>query len=486
VTALATWWNTDLAAAPRFDGAGYAVLAESIASGRGYREIDDPLAPRHAHFPPGYPLALAALWRACGSRSAETAHVFSLVCTLGATLAAWRWFRLLYVSEVAGLLGLALAINWTWGRTGGAIQSEPMFMLLCQLALLAAHHSGRRGGVFSGVVLGTLLAACVLTRHVGIALAVAAGVHLIVQRQRSAVVSAGLTFVVLMLPWIAWLVSVHENTQVGLVGQGWLPALVATQALFYIQRLPDQLTAPFVEFGTVFRREGVLAAAANAWALVASGLVMVGWARALRSPRRRLAGLASFATAGLLLVWPFTEAGRFLIPLVPCLLVGAVEGLAVLAVWARLRRPRTVAAAVLLAISIPYSAYALVTGRAEAQRRLHREFDEACTWMASEGRVPGPVMTRHPGEVYWQTGRPAIAPPADDPELIAQAIERFGVAYILLDEERYANAPENPLLGFVRAHPERVRTVWSRAAGRSAATVFEVVPTGANSRPAGP
>ena len=54
--------NTDLSAPPRFDGAGYAVLGESLVSGRGYREINEPDSPRHDHFPPGYPAALALIW----------------------------------------------------------------------------------------------------------------------------------------------------------------------------------------------------------------------------------------------------------------------------------------------------------------------------------------------------------------------------------------------------------------------------------------
>src|ERR1700746_1263336 len=79
--------NTDLSSPPRFDGAGYAVLGEALASGRGYREIDMPGAPRHAHFPPGYPAALALLWRLVG-RSAPAAHVFSAACTAAAVLLA--------------------------------------------------------------------------------------------------------------------------------------------------------------------------------------------------------------------------------------------------------------------------------------------------------------------------------------------------------------------------------------------------------------
>ena len=54
---------------------------------------------------------------------------------------------------------------------------------------------------------------------------------------------------------------------------------------------------------------------------------MLGWARTLSRPRRRLAGLIPLLTIALLTIWPYTEAGRFLIPLIPCLLIGAVEGL---------------------------------------------------------------------------------------------------------------------------------------------------------------
>src|SRR5438874_127180 len=74
VAAVAAWAGADVQAPPRFDGAGYAVLAGALASGRGYREVDHPEAPRHGHFPPGYPVALAVLWRSTGGPSSATAH----------------------------------------------------------------------------------------------------------------------------------------------------------------------------------------------------------------------------------------------------------------------------------------------------------------------------------------------------------------------------------------------------------------------------
>ena len=467
--------NTDFSSPPRYDGAGYAVLARALSSGQGYREIDRPDAPRHAHFPPGYPLALATLWKSLGASPVRTAHAFSIACTLIATIVFWLWFRRMYASPIADLLGLSLALNWIWNRVGGSIQSEPLFLGLQSLVFLYLSRAPRRAGVGQGIVVGTMLAASTLTRQVGVALAFASTIELTARRCWSAVIACVVTALVLISPWLVWLVSVRENTQAELIGRapGGLGSLIGSQCLFYIQRLPDQMSGPIVEVGTVFRRSLALTVVMNGWASLASGLLVLGWSRTLRSPRRRLAGWSSFTTLGLLLVWPFTEAGRFLIPLVPCILVGAVEGLATV-IPRRWARPRRLAALLVLGASLPYSAYALVSNRAESQRRTHADFDAACAWIAQEGDRPGPVLTRHPGEVYWQTSRHALSPASTDVVSIERAIESQGVSYLIVDEDRYKNAPANPLARFVHERPERVRAVWSSQSAGPAVRVYAV------------
>ena len=93
-------------------------------------------------------------------------------------------------------------------------------------------------------------------------------------------------------------------------------------------------------------------------------------------PRRRTEFLVRQAAAmgvGLMLsghthggqIWPFTEAGRFLIPLVPCLLVVATEAIGAIAASLGQKPPRLLAAIAVLALAIPYSTYALVTNRAK-------------------------------------------------------------------------------------------------------------------------
>ncbi len=324
VAALNLAGNTDITSPPRFDGAGYAVLARSLVTGGGYREIDHPERPRHAHFPPGYPVVLAVLWSGSGP-SIVSAHILSCLLTVGAVLLTWRWFGTLYSPSVAWLLGLALASNWRWGRDGGTIRSESLFLLLSALGLLASGWVGKRGGWGRAVGLGTILGSATLTRHVGITLIGAIGLDLWLRRRRREAALALLVATGMVLPWVAWLVSVGHDTQIGLLPRNGLVGLIGEQGLFYARRIPDQMIGPVVEVGTVFRPS--LRVPMTAWALVASAVVVFGWGLCLRNPRRRLAGLVPGVMMPILLVWPFTEAGRFLIPLIPFVLVGAAEGL---------------------------------------------------------------------------------------------------------------------------------------------------------------
>jgi hypothetical protein len=466
--------NMNPSAVPRFDGAGYAVLGQALSTGRGYREINQPDAPPHDHFPPGYPFALALLWRFTG-RSTVAAHIFSVTCTMVAVLLSWRWFRAIYPPRTALLLGLALGINWTWGRIGGSIQSEPLFMVWELVAVLATVKAARHDTLGIGIILGIALAMGILTRHVGICIAGAAVLDLGLRRRWKGLVTVVLTTTVLVLPWVGWLLAVHHHTQLGLLTTHGLVDRIAGQAIFYLQRVPDQITGPFVEVGTVFKRSPAITIAANLWAAIAGVIILWGWVRTLQTTRRRLVGLIAFVTLLLLFAWPFTEAGRFLIPLVPMLLVGLTEGLAYVMARTQIKAPRHWAVAILLGASIPYSAYSIINGRAEAQRKIHIDFDAACQWIAGHATRPGPILTRHPGEVFWQTGHPTIEPDSRDLVEINRLIDRLGVTYLLVDDERYANASVNPLKEYVEQYPARVALVWHESHGSVSVQVFEIV-----------
>jgi hypothetical protein len=203
-------------------------------------------------------------------------------------------------------------------------------------------------------------------------------------------------------------------------------------------------------------------------------------------------------TLGLLLFWPYTEAGRFLVPLIPCLLIGALEGLTYLArlgatpfgINVSARRIARMVAVLILIVSLPYSAYSALIGRSRARDAGSRRLDLACSWLREYGKRPGPVLTRHPGEVYLQTGRQALEAstserPGDadaSPEAIDGIIGRYNVAYLLIDQERYAHAPPSPLNRFALERPERVRKVWGSEGGSAGVAIYEVLPHGTGGR----
>jgi len=463
-------WNTDFEEPPRFDGAGYAMLGRSLLETGTYRNIDHPEAPAHRHFPPGYPLVLAGLWTWTGP-SARAAHVASTLCTVGAVVLAWRWFAALYRSGAAGLLGTALAMNWAWQRSGGAIRSEPVYLLLQQLVILGTLPAARAGlGRSFGLGLG--LGVATLTRHVGAALNLAIALELVIRRRWRTLGIALATSALVVAPWAIRLLSAPASTQLGLFPDGGLAAVVFENARFYIIRIPDVLIGPLFEYGTVF--EPRLAVFVTISAVALASVWLVGTVCSLRKPATRLAGLIVVVHLGLLLVWPFTEAGRFLIPLVPALLIVAVEGFefGVRRLPGTFRDPSRLAATLLLAASLPYPLYAIATQRAEADRAAHRELDAACAWLNTEADQGGPVMSTYPAEVFWQTGRLGVRPPEADPSDLARKILTHKIAYLLVSSERFAKQPPSRLERFVAEHPKGVRRAWTSTSGDF--TLFEV------------
>ena len=99
-----------------------------------------------------------------------------------------------------------------------------------------------------------------------------------------------------------------------------------------------------------------------------------------------------------------------------------------------------------------------------AERRIQAGFDAACAWIAAQPAPNGPVMARHPADVAWLTGRPAVGIPDGGPAAIAAEVDRRRVAFLLVDDGRYARSPDNPLRAFI-ALPGRARKAWDDRSG---------------------
>lgn len=444
-------------APPRFDETGYLILARSLADGRGYREIDKPAAPVHSHFPPGWPATLATFWMfASDAIDARTvvAHAVVVVFWFSAVLFWSRWFSRSYAARVAIPLSVALAANWLWIRLAGELRSEMLFIVLSVIALLAIPATHERITRRRAAAIGGIVGLAILTRHIGIALAGAVLIEFVIRRNWRATISTFLVLVLMVLPWAVTQWIVGHGTQAELLvtktaRNSTYANLIGSQILFYVRRLPDSLFGPFVETATVFRSDPAVAAVATALAGAFVAVWCVGFIRMIRNESTRPAGLYLACSLAILVVWPFTEAGRFLIPLVPLNLAALVLGLDRIGLsisWHN-RKLRFVVRSVPVSIALASLPFGLYTGL-KAWRtdpvQADASFEAACRWIAGNLPTDAVVASRHPGDVYWRSSRVGVPwPEAKSAEEAASRLSDAGAGFLFVDQGRYVgeNAP---------------------------------------------
>ena len=205
----------DLPVGGFYDDGFYVILAKSIATGHGYRNLNLPGAPFATHYPPGYPLLLAALWRIWPAFPANVI-LFKLANVAFLALIAAFGFR-----HGRERMGLGVAASFTATVLGTAttpalylssmVLSEPMFLALALLFLVWAERVVARDGpdTSGALSLGVCAGLLFLVRSQAIAM-IAATVIAYAFRRRwresmGALAAAGLV----VLPWLIW-VAAHD------------------------------------------------------------------------------------------------------------------------------------------------------------------------------------------------------------------------------------------------------------------------------------
>lgn len=194
------------------DDAGYVVLAQSLATGHGYRNLNLPGSPASIHVPPGYPAFLALLWWAdpVFPNNLVVFKAANLLLLGLATVLVTRFAqsRVLGRAWAVGM-GVVSAISIPMLIFGSILLSEALFFLVV-IALLPALESfvERPSTVWRVLLLGAGIAVCSLVRSHGIALLPAVLLVLAVRRRwRDAALVTAAT-VVCLVPWQLW-VGLH-------------------------------------------------------------------------------------------------------------------------------------------------------------------------------------------------------------------------------------------------------------------------------------
>lgn len=331
------------------DDAIYVVTAKALAEGEGYHLISLPGAPAQTKYPPLYPALLALVWRAWPDFPANLLALqgLSLLCGCAA-LALFYLFavRFGYCRRGKALAaGLLCATSVPYLFFASLTLSEMTFALLVTAALWWLEAALRRpasrpGADFLG---GLLLALPFLCRSAGL-LFVLVGLLLLWQKgQRWRWTAAGAFLAV--LPWLLWSTGAWRSWSRDPV-EGYYTDYLGWWLSFGPPALVRVITANFWWVVAGISSTGLdglaqpLKASAPGWvwflAFVPFGLLALA---ALLADVRRGRILPTCLTAYLVLiiVWPWAPH-RFLIPVLPFLVVYLLRGLTWVGRFPGLRR----------------------------------------------------------------------------------------------------------------------------------------------------
>ncbi len=316
----------------------YVVLARALANGDGYRFMQMPGAPHATHYPPGYPLFLAALWKVAPAFPANvTLFKFANAFLVGlAAMLTWRFARRHAGLGLTGATAAALLFTACSPVVllSVMVLSEPLFLVGVMGTLAVSERAARTGTMRDAALAGLAGVALSMVRTLGILTVPATVGVLLVRRQWRAAVVTVLVAAVAMAPWQLWVAAhAHEVPAVftGKYGSytGWLGDAVRSGGLpwvldvvrFNLGRLAFE---SWTHTGTVLA-PALLRYAATALVVL---VLAVGGVSAWKSVQVTV--LFALAYGGVVLAWPFAPA-RFLWGIWPVVGILCVHGVRALA-----------------------------------------------------------------------------------------------------------------------------------------------------------
>jgi hypothetical protein len=486
----------DFNSQPRFDETGYAILGLSLAQGQGYREIDKPDSPLHAHFPPGWPIALAATWRMIPPQIVSpTLSAHALVIFISAcSLLLWsKWFVRTSGPQAAAGLAFALFANWFWIRLAGELRSESLFILLSAVAFLLVDQSNSPQSLMKNFSTGCIIGLAILTRQAAVALLAAIVVHELTQRHFRTALCIGASATLTISPWLWWIATSGKPAQASLIASDEqarsLSQRLIDQSLFYLIRLPDSLFGPFLETATIFRPSPALKSVAYLFAALFFVVFSIGIVSLTKQKATRLAAIYLLISLLMLVAWPFTEAGRFLIPLVPLVLLASAAGVEKALALSKFMPQKSTALLapwLVAAASLPFGVYTWQKQcRIESQPQ-DRDFNAACHWITQNLPEDAIIASRHPGDVYWRSGRRGVVWPENASiDQSYTALNQQNAACLLVDTSRYAKMiiPDWCRPGLISEKPDFFREISPEGWSAEAIRLYQIIPRASSPPP---
>lgn len=473
VAALATV-TTDLIGVFH-DDAVYMLVAKALAEGQGFVNPHLPGAPAAIHYPPLFPLLLAAVLKLAPSFTEGLAWVKFVNPVLlagaafGTTIALQRWFRL--PPWTSALVVIAATVSLSMLVITNVVLSEPMFVALFAPTVLVTERLRHRGDARSIAAAAVLAAALILTRTVGIVVVGAAALVLLTERRWRVLFAYGALVGVLLLPWQLF-VSQHAaafppeiagsyGPYLAWVGNGYRDNGIAFFWAVLGQNLADLWRYASVVLASNFAATPLGSSAA----VLAIAMLAGGIGASVRRSESRIVAIAFVLYLGIVLVWPF-KANRFVWTLWPLVLgfalVGAREATRALREAGRPRMARAVvaASALLCAGYFTYNVRGIALGWASnSTNEMSRYAETLVRYVNADPRLQGKLLAAEfaPMVALYTGQRVLPVDRLDVRDHLRKKLPREGAAVLQAIDRRFAPdayvlmAASPQMLAFARA-----------------------------------
>jgi len=297
------------------DDGVYTILAKAIATGHGLRNLHLPGMPFATHFPPGYPLLLAALWRV-NPNFPGNVQLFLLAqaALLGLTaIGTYAFARrvLAWRPAIALAASLVATLSLPLMSLGAVLFSEVLSLAMLLPFLVRAERLVRdRVSSVDAVLLGVFAGMIGLVRTQVALVVPAVCLVLLMRRQWRAVLLFASGALCLLLPWQAWTAAHDAGFQGLLRGYygsygAWLVTGLRTQGIHLVTATLRNNTSEIA---------GTIADRVAPWSIgrlrlvpviLAAGAVIFGAFRMWK--RAPVTVLFAAAYVALVFVWPFVS-----------------------------------------------------------------------------------------------------------------------------------------------------------------------------------
>lgn len=474
------------------DNAQYFILAKSILQGR-YADLHTPGAPSHTQYPPVLPLLMAplvAVFR--GSFIPE--KLLMLLCGLASVYVSYLVLKRKTPGRTWFLPVMLFGVSPVFLRYCHDLYTEVPFILFSLLSLycLARGEEAARHRLLLVGLSGLFAALSFLTRTLGFTFVLAGILYLLIRRRWTELGVFVAVAALFVLPWLIrdmrlppgqgyfaqFLRREQYNPDSGnLRGVGDLVQRFARNVSDYLFKVFPQMLVPQLP-----DRGGTLAGLVGI-----AAFLLVAWGAGSTISTQRLGALELYfmLSLGVLTLWPNEWTGdRFLLPVLPFLMLYLVIGLRALSRLLKMRTLLTVACSIILFLLALSDIRAAGANLRDVSRYVRgdqfagydepwRAYFEAGLWLKGHTEPDAIIVSRKPQFTYLYSGRQSVIYPfSADEQKVLRAIDSTAATYAYV--ENFFGQSARYLYPVVRDHPDRFEQVGSIGNGEARVIIFKI------------